>query len=173
MVYRALIPYDQPPIIIHPPEAALHLPTVAIVGPSADRPPTLGTRPVPARERGNGGLDTPAAQIATEGLAVIGFIRDQLLRACPRAASPSRHSYGGQGGLRQPAFVRRGRRGVDHWHVARIFCGNGHTPGRFSIDSRREVQPQLLMTSSRSLISTSPLPLRSAGHEAGGAGHGP
>ena len=88
MVYRALIPYDQPPIIIHPPEAALHLPTVAIVGPSADRPPTLGTRPVPARERGNGGLDTPAAQIATEGLAVIGFIRDQLLRACPRAASP-------------------------------------------------------------------------------------
>jgi hypothetical protein len=84
MVHRALIPHDQPPTVIHPPEATLHLPTVAIVGSRADRPPTPGTLPAPTRERGNGGLDAPATQIAAELPAIIGFTRHQLLRACPQ-----------------------------------------------------------------------------------------
>jgi hypothetical protein len=108
MVYRALIPHDQPSVVIHPREAPSHVPTAAVVGPRADRPPALGTPPALARARGDGGLAAPAAQRAAELPAVAGFIRDQPLRACPWAASPSRHSYGGQGRPRQPAFVRPG-----------------------------------------------------------------
>jgi hypothetical protein len=108
MVHRALIPHHQPPIVIHPPKAAFHLPTVTVVGARADRPPALGPLPGPPHKRGNRGLDAPAAQIAAELLAVIGFIRHQLLGACPRAASRARYSHSGQSGRRQSAVVRPG-----------------------------------------------------------------
>lgn len=92
MDHRALIPHNQPPLVSHPPEAAFHLPAAAIVGPCADRPPTLGPLPGPPNTGGNGGLDAPAAQAATELLAVIGFIRHQLLGACPWAAGRCPHA---------------------------------------------------------------------------------
>jgi hypothetical protein len=108
MVHRALITHDQPPIVIHPPAAALHLPTMTVVRSRADRPPTLRTLPESARTRRDGGLDASVAQIAAELPATIGFVRHELFRACPRAASPSWHAHGRQGGRRQLAFMRPG-----------------------------------------------------------------
>jgi hypothetical protein len=108
MVHRALIPHDQPPIVIHPPEAALHLPTVTVVRSRANRSPTLGPLPVPTRERGERGLDAPVAQIAAELPAILGFIRHERLRPRPRPASRVWYAHGGHGSFGQLALVRPG-----------------------------------------------------------------
>jgi hypothetical protein len=92
MVHGTLIPHHQTPIVIHPPEAAFHLPAVAVVGARANRPPAFGKPPGPPGERWNSGLNTSAVQIAAELPAIISFIRHELLWARPRAASRSRHA---------------------------------------------------------------------------------
>jgi len=108
MLRRAFVAHDQSPAVVHPCKAAFDLPTVTVIGPRADRPPAFGALPGAPRERRNRGLDTPAAQRMAKPPAIIGFIRHEFLRACPRAASQLRDSHGGQGGLRQLAFMRPG-----------------------------------------------------------------
>ena len=108
MLYRALIPRNQPSIIIHPGKAAFYLPPIAVVGPCANRPPALGTLPGPSSERGNRGLDAASAQIPAEGLAIVGSVRDQLLRPRAWTAPPTWHFHRGQRRFSQCALMRLG-----------------------------------------------------------------
>src|SRR5688572_6372377 len=108
MLHRALIPHHQPPIIIHPPEAAFDLPPVAVVGPCTNRPPALGTLPGAPSERGNRRLDASPAQIPAEGVAIIGSIRDQLLGPRAWPPPPAWHLHRGQRRLSQRAFMGLG-----------------------------------------------------------------
>jgi hypothetical protein len=106
MFEAPLIAHDQPPTVIHPPEAALHFPAVTVVRTCTDRVPALGMAPWPACKRGDSRLDAPPTQIPAEGLTIVGSISDQFLG--PRAWTPSstRHVDHGQGGFRQRALVR-------------------------------------------------------------------
>jgi hypothetical protein len=98
--------------------------------------------PGPSRERRDGRLDPSAAQRAAKLPAIVGFSRYELLRVCPRATARSRHAHGGQGGLRQLAFVRPGAVhmpsdrqpvAVGDAHHLRTFadCGFPHRPPPF------------------------------------------
>jgi hypothetical protein len=104
-----VIAHHQAPIIIHPPEAAFDLPALAVAGAGADWSPPFGARAGTAGDRWDRRLHPPAPQIATEGLTVICLIRDQFLRACPRAAAWLRDPDDLQGGFRytEPLFIGR------------------------------------------------------------------
>jgi hypothetical protein len=108
MVHGALVPHDQPSIIIHPPKAAFYLPPVAVVGPRVNRSPTLGTLPGPPRERGNRRLYASPAQIPTEAPAIVGSVRDQLRRARTWTPPWTWHLHRGQRRCSQRAFMRLG-----------------------------------------------------------------
>src|SRR5688500_16468156 len=110
MLDITLVAHHQAAIIVHPPEAAFHLPAPAVAGAGADRAPSFEAPAAPARDRWNRRLNTPTAQITAEGLTVIRLIRDQFLRACPRTAAWLRDADGRQGGFRQLALVRVGTR---------------------------------------------------------------
>jgi hypothetical protein len=106
MFEMALIAHDQPPTVIHPPEAPLHVPAVMVVGARMNRAPTLGMAPWPADKRGDRGLDTPPTHIPAEGLIIVGSIGDQCLGPRAWTSSSTRHSYGSQSELSQCALVR-------------------------------------------------------------------
>lgn len=106
MFEMALIAHDQPPTVIHPPEAPLHVPAVMVVGARMNRAPTLGMAPWPADKRGDRGLDTPPTHIPAEGLIIVGSIGDQCLGPRAWTSSSTRHSYGSQSGFSQCALVR-------------------------------------------------------------------
>jgi hypothetical protein len=106
MLDIAFIAHDHAPIVIHPPEASLDLPPMALVGASADRPSMLGTTPVTAHERRNPGLEAPSPQMLPEGPAIIRLVHDRLPGLCARAASPLWHLHRRQCRLGQHAFMR-------------------------------------------------------------------
>jgi hypothetical protein len=68
---RALVARDQPPTIVHPCEASLHLPAVAIIGAGSNRPPACGTPPTACHRR-DGRRDAAPSQLLAQGLAVVG-----------------------------------------------------------------------------------------------------
>jgi hypothetical protein len=56
MLDITLVAHHQAAIIVHPPEAAFHLPALAVAGAGADRAPSFEA---PARDRWNRRLNTP------------------------------------------------------------------------------------------------------------------
>jgi hypothetical protein len=108
MLHRAVVAHDQPAAVIHPAKAALDFPALAITRPRFDRAPALRTAPLVPLKGRDGRLDTPVAQALTKVMAVVGFVRHQLLRACTRSAPFLRDTYGRQGGVRQSALVGLG-----------------------------------------------------------------
>jgi hypothetical protein len=106
MLDVALIAHDQSPMIIYPAEASLDLPSMAVVGASADRSSMLGTTPVTAHERRHRGLDAPPAQMLAEDSAVIRLALDEFPGPCAGATSPLGHLHRRQYWLGQHAFTR-------------------------------------------------------------------
>jgi hypothetical protein len=112
MLHRPFVPHHQPPVVVHPSEAPLDFPALAIARAGADRTSMSRALAVSARERGNRGFDTPPPQSATEGPAVIHLVRHQLLRACPRTTAWLWDTSRCQGGFRQSALVGLGARAM-------------------------------------------------------------
>lgn len=101
-----LTAHDRSPTVIHPAEASLDLPSMAVVGASADRPFMSGMTPVTAHERRHRGLDVPPAQMVAGNLAVIRLARDECPGPYARATSPLRRLHGREYRLSQQAFMR-------------------------------------------------------------------
>jgi hypothetical protein len=105
MLDVALIAHDQSPMAIYPAAASLDLPSMAVVGASADRSFMPGT-PLTAHERRGRGRDAPPAQMLVEGSATVRLVRDQLPGPCAWATSPLRRLHGRRYWLGQQAFMR-------------------------------------------------------------------
>jgi hypothetical protein len=101
MCYRAFIAYNQSPVVSHPAKAACDFPALTITGPRFDRAPPYWLAPLTAFNGRDGRLDAPSAQSLAQGMAGVGFICSQLLRA----ATFLWHMYARQRGLRQLALV--------------------------------------------------------------------
>jgi hypothetical protein len=108
MLHRSFVAHDQAAAVIHPAKAALDFPALAIARPRVDRTPALRLASLAALNGRDGRLDAPSAQSLTKRMAVVGFVRHQLLRAGTRPAPWPRDTDGRQGGVRQLALVRSG-----------------------------------------------------------------
>ena len=109
MLDVVLIAHDQPATIVHPREAPLHLPAVAVTRAGSYRPPAL--RPVPAAlNNGIRGLDPAPSQLLAKDLVVIPSVSDQPLGPCTRAPAPLGHFDRRQCGLGERVLMRPGTR---------------------------------------------------------------
>ena len=119
MLHRTLVAYHQPPRVVPPAAAALHLPALAVAGAGAEGPATFGPFSGPAHPWRNRGLEAPPPPIAAEGLPIVGLVRHQLLGTCSRPAAWRRPMDGGQRGFRPWALVGLGPgHGQAHRHAA-------------------------------------------------------
>jgi hypothetical protein len=105
MLDIAFIAPDQPPTIVHPRQAPLHLPAVAVTGARPNGPSACGALPTACHRR-HGGLDAAPSPLSAAGLAVIGLVRDQLLRPRAWATTPLRDVERRQGRHGQGEVMR-------------------------------------------------------------------
>src|ERR671914_150516 len=108
MLDRSFVAHDQAPTVIHPAKAAFDFPALAIARTNFDRAPAFRLAPLTALNRRDRRLDPSAAQSLAKLIAIVGFVRHQLLRASARAATWLGDTHGGQGRLRQLALMGLG-----------------------------------------------------------------
>jgi hypothetical protein len=112
MLYGSFVAHDQAPAVIHPAKAAFDFPALAITRARFEGAAALRLASLAAFNGRDGRLDAPAAQALADGLAVVGSVRHQFLRASSWTTASLRHADRGQGGLHQLALVEWGTRDV-------------------------------------------------------------
>jgi hypothetical protein len=108
MRHKSFVAHNQAPAVVHPRKTASDFPALTITGPRLNWAPALRPASLAALNGRDGRLHASAAQSLAKVLAVVGFVRHQLLRACTRSALFLRDTHGRQGGIRQLALVGLG-----------------------------------------------------------------
>ncbi|MFS8612890.1 MAG: hypothetical protein FWJ68_15350, partial [Planifilum fulgidum] len=85
----SVISNHQPPVIVHPTEAAFNDPTPAVSLSHTDGSATTGFAAF-SLNGGNGGFDPPSAQPNSKRTAVISFVSHQFLGPCSGTPPPLR-----------------------------------------------------------------------------------
>jgi hypothetical protein len=70
MLHRSFVAYEQSPVVVHPPKAALDIPALTITGAHLDWTLTFRLAALAALNGRDGRLNPPAAQVLTQFIAL-------------------------------------------------------------------------------------------------------